>query len=175
MWLGSTPLLRRYGYDKEEMKEWHCWGSWWRIHEYINYAWFICSLRRFDHQILLKRLEFSFGIKERDLTWVKSYLTDITRCVSVTDKTSPNVGLLFGVPHGFILAPKHYCMCTKPVGEIIKRHNITHHWYNDDTQVYMTSKPCDKWDDISSSIEACIADIITWMNNNMLKLNKDTT
>ena len=29
-------------------------------------------------------------------------------------------------------------------------------------QVYMTLKPCDKWDVISSSIEACIADIIIW-------------
>jgi len=41
--------------------------------------------------------------------------------------------------------------------------------------VYLTFKPCDKWDDISSSIEACIADINTWMNSNMLKLNKDKT
>ena len=37
----------------------------------------------------------------------------------------------------------------------------------------MTLKPCDKWDDISSSIEASIAVISTWMNSNMLKLNKD--
>jgi len=39
----------------------------------------------------------------------------------------------------------------------------------------MTSRPCDKWDDISSSIEACIEDINIWMNSNMLKLNKDQT
>ena len=57
--------------------------------------------------------------------------------------------------------------------EIIKRYNIKYHCYANDTQVYMTLKPCDKWDDISSSIEACIADISTWMNSNMLKLNKD--
>ena len=66
-------------------------------------------------------------------------------------------------------------MYTKPVGEIIKRYNIKYHCYADDTQVYMTLKSCDKWDDISSSIEACIADISTWMNSNMLKLNKDKT
>ena len=28
-----------------------------------------------DHPILLKHLEFSLGIKEKALTWVKSYLT----------------------------------------------------------------------------------------------------
>jgi len=53
-------------------------------------------------------------------------------------------------------------MYTKPVGEIIKRYNIKYQCYTDDTQVYMTLKPCDKWHDISSSIEACIADISTW-------------
>ena len=46
-----------------------------------------------DHQIILKRLEFSVGIEERALTWVKSYLADVTHCVSVVDKTSPDVGL----------------------------------------------------------------------------------
>jgi len=51
-------------------------------------------------------------------------------------------------------------MHTKLVGEIIKWYNIKYHCYADDTQVFMTLKPCDKWDDISSSIEACIADII---------------
>ena len=93
----------------------------------------------------------------------------------MADKTSPDVGLLFGVPQGSVLGPKNYCMYTKPVGEIIKRYNIKYHCYADDTQVYMTLKPCDKWDDISSSIEACIADISTWMNSNMLKFNKDKT
>ena len=34
---------------------------------------------------------------------------------------------------------------------------------------------CDKWDDMSSSIEACIADVSIWMNNNMIKFNKDKT
>jgi hypothetical protein len=29
-----------------------------------------------DHPILLKCSEFFFGIKEKALTWVKSYLTD---------------------------------------------------------------------------------------------------
>jgi len=56
-----------------------------------------------DHPILIKHLEFSFGIKKKALTWVKSYLTDRTQCVSVANKTSPDVGLLFGVPQGSIL------------------------------------------------------------------------
>jgi len=127
-----------------------------------------------DHPILLKRLEFSFGIKEKASTSVKLYLAYRTQCVSVANKTLPDVGL-FGVPQGSVLRPKNYCIYANPVGEIMKRYNIKYNCYADDRQGYMTLKPCDKWDDISSSIKACIADISTWINSNMLKLNKDKT
>jgi len=66
----------------------------------------------------------------------------------VANKTSPDVGLLFGVSQRSVLGPKNYCMYTEPVGEIIKRYNIKYHCYADDTQVYMTLKSCDKLDDI---------------------------
>ena len=65
-------------------------------------------------------------------------------------------------------------MYTKSVGQIIKRPNIKYHCYADDTQVYNMILNCDKWEDISSSIEACIEDISTWVNSYM-KLNKDET
>ena len=91
----------------------------------------------------------------------------------LADKTSSDVGPLFGVPQGSVLGTKNYRMYTKPVGEIIKRHNIKYRCYADDTQVQMTLKASDKRDDISSSIEACITDISTWMNSDMLKLNTD--
>ena len=73
----------------------------------------------------------------------------------VIKDTPPDVGLLFGVPQRSVLGPNNYCMYTKPVGEIVKRHNIKYHCYVDDTQMYMTLKPRDKWDDISSTVEAC--------------------
>jgi len=87
----------------------------------------------------------------------------------VANKTSPDIGLIFGVPQGSVLGPKNSCMHTNLLGEIIKRYNIKYLCYADDTRVYMILKSCDKWDDISSPIEACIADISTRMNSNMLK------
>jgi len=64
---------------------------------------------------------------------------------------------------------------TKPLGEIIKGHTIRCYCYADDKQVCVAPKPGDKWDDISSYIEACIGDISIWMNGNMMKFNKDRT
>jgi len=74
------------------------------------------------------------------LTWLKSYLTDITQCVSVTDKTLSDVCLHFAVPPESFSGPSNYCIYTKPVGEIIKRENSKYHCYADDTQAYMTLK-----------------------------------
>ena len=127
-----------------------------------------------DHPCLLKRLEFSLGIKENALTELTSYIADRTQCISVADIISLDVGL-FAILRGSVLGPKNYRMYAKSVGAIIKRHNIKYHWYADDTQVYMSLKRCDKWDDIPSSIGACIEDISTLKNNKILKLNKDKT
>ena len=56
-----------------------------------------------DHPISLKRLEISFVTKKKALIWIMSYLTGRTGCVSVADKTSPDVGLHFGVSQGSVL------------------------------------------------------------------------
>ena len=57
---------------------------------------------------LLKHLAVFVGTKEKALTWVISYLTTGTQCVSVAAKTSQDVGLRFGVPWGPVLGPKTY-------------------------------------------------------------------
>ena len=98
--------------------------------------------------IMLDLSEFSFGIKEKALTWIKSYLNDGTQCILVTNKTSPEVGILFGVSQRSVLGSKNYCMYTKPFGEIIKRQSIKYHCYAYDIQLYMTLKTCNTWDDI---------------------------
>ena len=65
-------------------------------------------------------------------------------------------------------------MYTKPVGEIINRYYIKYNYYADDTQVYITLKSCDKWDDSSSSIKTCIEQGI-WRTSNTCKSNKVKT
>jgi hypothetical protein len=66
-------------------------------------------------------------------------------------------------------------MFSKPIGEICKRHNTLYHCYADDSEVYLVIEPIDSWTDIAVRLEACIADISTWMKINLLKLNQDKT
>ena len=128
-----------------------------------------------DHSILQERLEYSFGITGSALDWLISYLTNRTQRIVIGSVRSDEISLEFGVPQGSVLGRKLYCIFSKPIGEICKRHNMIYHCYADDTQVYLVIKPLDNLDNISTRLERCMADISSWMRSNMLKLNEDKT
>ena len=128
-----------------------------------------------DHGILYERLELSYGICNDALNWIQSYLSNRTQCVAVGSCTSTDKHLNFGVPQGSVLGPLEYCLYSKPIGEICRRHNLLYHCYPDDPQVYIVIRPSDSWDNLATKMEACLADISLWMSSNMLKLNQDKT
>ena len=68
-------------------------------------------------------------------------------------------------------------MYTKPVGNICRSHGLQHHFYADDSQLYLSFKPTDALgvSEALQRIESCLSDIVSWMHNNMLKLNEDKT
>jgi len=130
-----------------------------------------------DHKKLLLRLKQTFGFADNPLQWVASYLTDRYQTVSIEDKLSEPVLMTFGVPQGSVLGPKFYTMYTKPVGSICRNHGLNHHFYADDSQLYLSFKPAEQTSKTATitQIEQCLNDIISWMNSNMLKLNADKT
>lgn len=128
-----------------------------------------------DHSILVKRLKFSYGIGGDALAWIESYLTNRYQRVAVLSSASADFQLNYGVPQGSVLGPKLYCMFSKPICEICRKHGMSFHSYADDTQVYMVVKPSLAWDTITRRLQACLSDISDWMKTNMLKLNQDKT
>ena len=128
-----------------------------------------------DQQKRLDLLKYSFGIRGDAMRWFKSYLQD--RSVQIGSSTSEPVTLKYGVPQGSVLGPILFTMYTTPLGNIIRNHSLDFHIYADDTQLYISFKPCDSISRQTaiSHIEACIKDIKTWMTNNLLKLNDDKT
>ena len=128
-----------------------------------------------DHITLLNRLEQQFGFAEKPLQWVASYLSDRFQTVSIDGKVSEIVLLTFSVPQGSVLGPHFYTMYTKPVGEIRKQHGLGHHFYADDSQLYLSFEPTDgaAQDETLNRVEKCPHDIISWLYTNMLKLNTD--
>ena len=65
-------------------------------------------------------------------------------------------------------------MYTPPIVDVIKRHGMEFHFYADDTQIYMSFKPADASQSIST-IERFIQDDQQWMVMNKLKLHRDKT
>ena len=85
-----------------------------------------------DHNILLTRL------CNNALDWFRSYLTVRIQHVVIYDSVSVDQELGFGVPQGSVLGMRIYGIYTKPVSDIIQWHGLSHHFYADDTQLYMT-------------------------------------
>jgi hypothetical protein len=51
---------------------------------------------------------------------------------------------------------KLYCIFSNPIAEICRRHNMTYHFYTDDTQLYLVFEPLENLIDISKRLEDCL-------------------
>jgi len=82
-----------------------------------------------------------------------------------------------GVPQGSVLGPILYLLYTSPLSDIVKKFNLSYHFYADYSQIYLSSQPTTPGDRelAVSNIERCILEIDHWMLVNRLKLNEDKT
>ena len=62
--------------------------------------------------------------------------------VKVGNTLSHPASLQYGVPQGSVLGPILFSLYTNPISSIIHSHSsINHHFYADDTQLYITLTP----------------------------------
>ena len=130
-----------------------------------------------DRNILLSRLHERFGVTSKPFLWFQSYLSDRMQYVSVDGGPSSKHALQCGVPQGLVLGPFLYLLHTSPLSDIVKKFNLSYHFYADDSQLYLSFQPTIPGDrDLAvSNIERCVLEIDHWMLVNRLKLNKDKT
>ena len=127
-----------------------------------------------DHEILLQRLRFNYGLGQPILSWLHSYITNRTQCVRCNnDKSSVSV-VVSGVPQGSVLGPLLFLLYTAELLQVIQARNLSGHGYADDTQIYGSCKPSDVAA-LRSNMLHCIEDVAAWTSSNRLKLNPAKT
>ena len=63
---------------------------------------------------------------------------------------------------------------TSPLSQVIAEHDVEHHLYADDTQIYL-SLSGSKASESKTDLKSCVTDVFTWMTNSKLKLNPSKT
>ena len=123
-----------------------------------------------DHSILLSFLSRRCRIKGTVLEWFQWYLSNHIQFVDGNGFSGRHV-LQFGVPQGSVLGPLLYIMYTSPLSDIACKHELSFHFYADDTQLYVTFETSSLNDmELSKCrLEACVREIDTWMLLNRLK------
>ena len=78
------------------------------------------------------------------------------------------------VPQGSVLGPLLFTLYTTPLSSVIQGHNLDHHLYADDTQIYISLTTPDACRSLNQ-LRDCLQDVSLWMKNSKLKLNANKT
>ena len=127
-----------------------------------------------NHLIILQRLHRYFGISGPALQWFKSYFSVRYQSINTSGALSCPQHLPFGVPQGSVLDPVLFSLYTKSLSQVITNHNLSHHLYAVDTQVYISLSQSSAQESVST-LSNCLTDILLWLESSKLKLNPDKT
>ena len=122
-----------------------------------------------DHELLLARLERTFCVPGRVLTWFKSYSTGRTYCVIYVGASSSIKQMTCSVPQGSVLGPLFFLLYTADLSDGSQAwRNV--YAFASDTHLYIHCE-FHNMATLRDVLERCIQDIGNWMSANCLQLN----
>jgi hypothetical protein len=120
------------------------------------------------HDTLLRRLEYTYGITDSALNWIKSYLSSRSQFVSISGNKS--LPLTLGVPQGSVLGPLLFSTYTSPVASLVSSFRLKQQQYADDTQLYISVQNSNHNPSLTS-IQTCLSALCLWYAKNGLCIN----
>ena len=127
-----------------------------------------------DHNILLNRLYYLYGISGTCLSWFCWYLSNRRQSVVIDNHILSTKELHYGVPQDSVLGPILFVLCIQPLSNLIKQHSLSFLLFADDIQIE-TSILLQHVHSAISSVEICISYVKYWMIENKLQLNDEKT
>ena len=127
-----------------------------------------------NHEKLLSRLSTRYGVSGIALKLIKSYLSNRTQKGLIDGVYSDPTPVTTGVPQESVFVPLLFILYIAPVGDIMRKHGLSYHFYADDTQFYVFFNVND-FANACTLLENCIVDVKMWTTLNHLKLNDERT
>src|SRR5664279_5162086 len=125
-----------------------------------------------NHNKLLLRFRDEFGVTDKALDWLTSYIEDRKQFVRLGQHSSSTVHCTSGIARGSTLGPLVFAAYVSPIGDVIARHGVDHHQYADDTQLFLSLRASTICADMSK-LETCSLAVKQWFADNDLMLNAD--
>ena len=138
----------------------------------VTLAAFIDIKKAFDsvnYIILLKKLE-KYGIRGRNLLWIKNYFTGRSQVTVCNDKTSNVIDMTCGTPQGSILGPLFFLLYVNDLK--INFNNVNTLMYADDTVLYTSGKSLNV---LAQNMQASLDNFVNWTSKNKLTINESKT
>ena len=123
-----------------------------------------------DHELLLKKLEV-YGVKNQELNWCQSYLSDRKQVVCLDGNKSSVAFMRHGVPQGSILGPLFFILF---INDLPLHVSGTIDLYADDTTI-SASADVNNIPSLQSSLKTSFGEIQQWAMANKLPLNESKT
>ena len=134
-------------------------------------AIFLDLKKAFDtvsHEILINKLA-SYGIKDNELDWFKSYLCNRSQAVHGNSFLSDFKTYNIGIPQGSILGPLLFIIFVNCLPDVVTCKTVM---YADDTSLMCKAKNVD---DLKAQLESNLKGVANWFKANKLTLNVDKT
>ena len=132
------------------------------------------ALNTIDHQILLTRLNSSFGFCGPALSLLSSYLSNRTQHITIGNQSSDSIPLTTGVPQGSVLGPLLFSLYTSPISSIFTNTPVSFHLYADDTQLYISFSSSESANSLAF-LSSTLDSVYSWLTLNRLSVNPDKT
>ncbi|XP_055390584.1 uncharacterized protein LOC129619367 [Condylostylus longicornis] len=122
-----------------------------------------------NRNILLEKLK-KYGIRNMELKWFESYLSNRTQKTKVNNSTSDSLGASIGVPQGSVLGVLLFLIYVNDMAKVVQRSKLV--LFADDALLYVC---CDAVEECVNIVNDDLNNLCCWSKMNKLKLNINKT